>query len=174
MKHRNSTDIAAALPHIQAAPDNNGSLEMIVTRPQEGARRQLGDCVLSEAAGAHGDRWAREATPGRQICLMNARCIDFIAGTRDRWPLAGNTLFVDLDLSAGNLPPGQRLAIGTAEIEITDTPHAAGARFATHFGTDAHDFVNSPDGTTHRLRGVFARVTRDGRVATGDRVRKFP
>ena len=55
-----------------------------------------------------------------QLTLINARLIDLVARQRDRWPLAGDQLFVDLDLSAANLPPGTRLALGSAVIEVTE------------------------------------------------------
>ncbi len=104
---------------------------------------------------------------------MNARCIAHIAGARDRWALAGDNLFIDLDLRPENLPPGQRLRIGTATIEITDTPHAACKSFAAHYGTSATVFVNARKGSALRLRGVYARVVEDGRVSAGDRVVKL-
>ena len=43
---------------------------------------------------------------------MNARVIELVAGQRDRWPLAGDQLYVDLDLQYENLPPGTRLQVG--------------------------------------------------------------
>jgi MOSC domain-containing protein YiiM len=103
---------------------------------------------------------------------MNARCIALIAGARERWPLAGDNLFIDLDLTPGNMPPGTRLAIGSAVIEITDTPHNACASFAERYGRDAAVFVNTGEGKKLRLRGIYARVVRDGRVSAGDRVVK--
>ena len=103
---------------------------------------------------------------------MNARCIAHIAGTRARWALAGDNLFVDFDIRPENLPPGQRLRIGTAVIEITAIKHAGCASFAKHYGQSAVVFVNARKGSALRLRGVYARVVEDGRVTVGDRVVK--
>ena len=136
---------------------------------------------ISLAGGTHGDHWARgcwkssEAGtphPDVQICLMNARCIALIAGERERWPLAGDNLFIDIDLTPGNMPPGTRLAIGSAVIEITDTLHAGCASFIERYGRDACIFVNTDEGKKLRLRGIYARVVQDGRVSAGDRVVK--
>ena len=102
---------------------------------------------------------------------MNARAIELVAGGRERWPLAGDQLYVDLDLSEANLPPGTRLAIGEAEIEMTDQLHTGCAKFVSRFGVDAMKFVNSPVGRALRLRGAYARVTRAGRIAQGDEIR---
>jgi MOSC domain-containing protein YiiM len=156
-------------------------LKAIVIRPEHGRRQELQSCEISFAGGTHGDHWAEGCWlstedggphPDVQICIMNARCIAHIAQTRERWALAGDNLFVDLDLSPGNLPAGQRLRIGTAVIEITDVKHAACRSFAGHYGQSATVFVNARKGMSHRLRGVYARVVEDGRVTAGDRVVK--
>ncbi|HUF47626.1 MAG TPA: hypothetical protein VMM93_07385 [Vicinamibacterales bacterium] len=39
------------------------------------------------------------AHPDMQINVMNGRVVELLAGDRARWPLAGDQLFVDLDLS---------------------------------------------------------------------------
>jgi len=103
---------------------------------------------------------------------MSARAIAAIAGRRERWPLAGDQLYVDLDLSGDNLPPGTRLSVGEAEIEITDQPHTACAKFNRRFGMKAVRWVNAPTGRALNLRGVCAKVIRPGTVRPGDRVRK--
>ena len=104
---------------------------------------------------------------------MNARCIALIAQGRERWPLAGDNLLIDIDLTPGNMPPGTRLAIGSAVIEITDTPHTGCASFAERYGHDATVFVNTGEGKKLHLRGIYARVVQDGRVTAGDRVVKL-
>jgi MOSC domain-containing protein YiiM len=103
---------------------------------------------------------------------MNARALALIAQEEARWPLAGDNLIVDLDLSADNLPPGTRLAIGSALLEITDVPHKGCSKFAARFGVDATRFVNSREGLCLHLRGIYARIVERGMVAVGDVVEK--
>ncbi len=108
-----------------------------------------------------------------QLNVMNARTIALVAQDRDRWALAGDQLFVDLDLSEENLPPGTRLAVGAAVIEVTPIPHQGCQKFVDRFGVDAMKWVNSPAGRALRLRGVCARVVQPGVVRTGDTVTKL-
>jgi MOSC domain-containing protein YiiM len=95
-----------------------------------------------------------------------------VAQSRDRWALAGDQLFIDMDLSAGNLPPGTRLALGSAVVEITALPHTGCGKFVSRFGVDAMKFVNSAMGRELHLRGVNARVVQPGTIRVGDVVRK--
>ena len=180
-KHLTRAELTTGVPEILASPADNGILRAIVIRPEKKVRRDLDTCEISLALGTHGDHWARgcwkstadgRPHPDVQICLMNARCIALIAGARERWPLAGDNLLIDMDLTPGNMPPGTRLSIGTAIIEITDTPHNGCASFIERFGRDACVFVNTGEGNRLRLRGIYARVVRDGRVSAGDRVVK--
>ena len=180
-KHLTRAELNAGLPEILAAPADNGTLRAIVIRPEKKQRRDLDACDLSLALGTHGDHWAKGCSkitddgqphPDVQICLMNARCIGLIAVERDNWPPSGDNLFIDMDLTPANMPPGTRLAIGSAILEITDTPHNGCASFIERYGRDACLFVNTGEGKKLRLRGIYARVVQDGRVSAGDRVAK--
>ncbi len=180
-KHLTRAELQAGLPRILDSPKDDGVLEAIVARPASGERLDLESCEISLAGGVHGDHWAEgcwmSTEDGRphsdvQICIMNARCIALVAQERARWPLAGDNLFVDLDLSPENLQAGQRLQIGSAIVEITAVPHLGCKKFAERYGQSAVVFVNGPKGRALRLRGVYARVVEDGRVAVGDRVVK--
>ncbi len=180
-RHLTRAELEAGLPEILASPEDEGVLRAIVIRPEKKERRDLQTCEISLAGGTHGDHWAKgcwkstedgQPHPDVQICLMNARCIALIAQGRERWPLAGDNLFIDIDLTPGNMPPGTLLAIGSAVVEITDTPHTGCASFSERYGRDATIFVNTGEGKKLRLRGIYARVVEDGRVTAGDRVVK--
>jgi len=104
---------------------------------------------------------------------MNSRAIAAVTDSEARWPEAGDQFYVDFDLSADNVPPGTRLVIGTAEVEVTPLPHLGCAKFGQRFGKDANRFVNSDLGKALNLRGVNARVITAGTVNTGDIIRKL-
>jgi|SRR5690348_16925127 len=170
--HLTMAELEASLPHIRQSPKDDGVLQMIVRRPAVGEREVLDAGELDAAVGLVGDRWRSRANTDTQINIMNARAIDVIAGGRGRWPLAGDQLFVDFDLSGANAPPGTQLAIGSAVVEITEPPHTGCSKFEARFGADARTFVNSPVGRALSLRGVNAKVIQPGAIRLGDRVRK--
>lgn len=180
-RFRTMEELKAGLPHILASPRDDGVLRAIVVRPDHGRREEPQTCGISGALGVHGDHWAKgcwrttedgKPDPDVQICMMNARCIDLIAGGRDNWAPAGDNLFIDMDLTPQNLEPGQKLSIGSAVVEITDVPHFGCETFIERYGRDACVFVNTGPGRQHRLRGIYARVVTDGTVSVGDRVSK--
>jgi MOSC domain-containing protein YiiM len=108
-----------------------------------------------------------------QLNIMNARVIELLAQDKDRWALAGDQLFVDLDLSESNLPIGTRLSIGAAVIEVTPPPHTGCQKFSARFGPDAMMFVNSPEGKQLHLRGINAKIIKSGFIRVGDAVQKI-
>lgn len=173
-KHLTREELEAGLDEIRESPQDEGVLEMIVRRPHVGERETVEEASLDTEVGLVGDSWStrRSPDPDAQLTIMNARLIALVAGGRERWPLAGDQLFVDLDLSAANLPPGTRLAVGSAVIEITPEPHTGCRKFVSRYGLDAQKFVNSEVGRALRLRGVNARVVRKGTIRRGDVVRK--
>ena len=177
--HRSPEELAAGLDRVREAPAELGRLELVVRRPAERERETLAAGELDLEAGLVGDRWALGRSHGRppdplaQLTLMSARVVDLVAGTRERWSLAGDQLYVDLDLSEANLPPGTRLAVGEAVVELTASPHTGCKKFVERFGLDAMHFVNSPEGRSLRLRGANARVVEAGVVRPGDEIRKL-
>jgi hypothetical protein len=168
-------EMEAALPDTGGSPQDQGRLEMIVARPATDQRRVLESAELDLQDGLMGDDWSvlGGAKPDAQITLMNSRVIQLLAGDREAWPLAGDQLFVDFDLSQDNLPPGTRLAIGTAVLEVTNLPHTGCAKFAQRYGADAMRYVNTPEGRRLRRRGMYARVVKAGVVRVGDTIAKM-
>ncbi len=181
MEHLDLTALEDGLDEIRRSPKDIGRLELIVRRPAVGERELLAEGTLDTVEGLVGDCWRTRgssstedgsAEPGAQLTLTNARAVALVAQSSERWPLAGDQLYVDLDLSRANLPPGTRLAIGSAIVEVTDLPHLGCRKYLDRFGKDALKFVNSDAGRELNLRGVNARVVVGGTVRSGDQVRK--
>jgi RimJ/RimL family protein N-acetyltransferase len=179
--HRTLSELEAGLDAIRAAPAAVGTLELIVRRPGVGRREVLAVGTLDPERGLVGDDWLargsrhttdRRADPEMQINVMNVRVIALLSGDRARWPLAGDQLYVDLDLAVDRLPVGARLAIGGAELEVTAAPHLGCRKFADRFGAAAMQFVNSDVGRALRLRGLNARIVAGGEIRAGDGVRR--
>ena len=167
-------ELEAGLETIRQAPKAEGVLELIVRRPRVGEREMLDEGRLDVDEGLVGDRWKTRHSPNpdTQLNIMGARVIALVAQEKDRWPLAGDQLFIDLDLSVDNVPPGTRLAIGSAVVEVTAEPHTGCAKFMSRFGLDATHFVNSSLGRELQLRGVNAKVVQSGVIRVGDIARK--
>lgn len=174
--HLDANALQAGLERIRESPSDDGTLEAIVRRPAVNAREVLDEGVLDVATGLVGDTWALRNSsspdPDTQLNVMNSRVVDLLAQRRDRWALAGDQLYVDLDLSEANLRPGTRLQIGEAVIEVTSQPHTGCQKFVARFGLEAMKFVNSPLGRQLRLRGLNARVVRPGVIRVGHVVSK--
>jgi hypothetical protein len=182
VKHLTMEDLEAGLDEIRRSPQDEGVLELIVRRPQAGEREVLDEGDLDRAEGLVGDNWRTRGCPrtpdgsshpDMQLNIMNSRVIALVAQEPARWPLAGDQLFIDLDLSAANLPPGTRLALGSAVIEVTDQPHNGCQKFVARFGLDAMNFVNSAVGKQLHLRGINAKVVQPGVIRVGDIARKL-
>jgi len=169
-------DARAIVDLVRASPKDNGVLKLIVLRLPNEQRRTPVQAVLSSAGGVEGDRWNLKPNPNplSQVSVMNARFLEAIAGDAERMNLAGDNLIVDLDLHENNLPAGTRLRVGEAVIEVTDLPHTPCAKFERRYGKAARDLADTPEGLALRLRGLLARVVREGEVRLGDAVAKEP
>jgi MOSC domain-containing protein YiiM len=169
--------LEAGLAHVCSAPADAGTLELIVRRPATDLREVLEEGELDAEVGLVGDKWSRHGStpnPDAQVTVVNARAIALVAGDRENWALAGDQLYVDLDLSGDNVPPGTRLAVGSAVLEVSELPHLGCSKFAARFGEETRVFVNSPTGVALNLRGINTRVVEGGTVRRGDPVRKLP
>jgi hypothetical protein len=180
--HPSLEELEAGMEMIRQSPKDHGVLRMIVRRPQEDLREALQEAELLLTDGLAGDNWKfrgskstpdGSANPHAQITLTNARSIALVAQTEDRWSLAGDQLYVDLDLGMDNLPPGTRLAIGSAVLEVSAVPHNGCRKFSDRFGEDAMKFVNSPEGKQIHLRGINTRIVQAGTIHVGDIVSKL-
>lgn len=176
---RTTEELLAGLDTVKASPTDDGVLQLIVARKEHGEREVLDSGELSVDDGLIGDTWRERgskytddgsAEEGRQLTLMNSRAIALFAGDPGRWALAGDQLYVDLDLSDESLPAGTTLAIGRAVIEVSAEPHTGCAKFRDRFGIDVSRFVNSDEGSRLHLRGINARVITPGTIRVGDRV----
>ncbi len=174
-------ELEAGLPDILASPRDEGVVRMIVRRPDTDGREVVEAGELDVANGLVGDNWRSRgsrmtddgsAHPEMQLNLMNSRVISLVAGSEDRWALAGDQFFVDLDLAKENLPAGTRLAMGSAIVEVTAVPHLGCKKFSARYGVEATKFVNSRRGKNLCLRGINAKVVKSGRVRTGDRIQR--
>jgi hypothetical protein len=182
MEHPTTVELTNGLDRILRSPSDEGGLKLIVRRRGESEREVLTEATLDRTEGLLGDTWRsrgsrrtpdRLADPKMQLTVMNARVAALVAVDDHRWKLAGDQLYVDLDLSEANLPPGSRLAVGSAVIEVTDAPHLGCKKFRERFGEDALRFVNSDVGRELRLRGVNTKVVGSGRLELGDTIRKL-
>ena len=171
VQHLSYAELEAALPEIERSPRERGTVCLIVRRPSSGEREVLANATLDVEEGLVGDRWARgKRRRVNQLTLINARFVSLLAQDRERWPLAGDQLYVDFDLSENHVPPGTRIAVGAAEIEVSPEPHTGCRLFAERYGRDAQRFVASERGRALSLRGINAWVVKGAEVRLGDEV----
>jgi hypothetical protein len=178
--HRTAEELEAALDHIRASPPEDGRLELIVLRPAAGERTVVDSAKIQSGRGVVGDGWpvryssrtGEPPSPDAEVTLMNIRAARAVAGADHRVPLAGDQLYVDLDLGRGNVPAGTRLLVGAAVLEVSEKPHTGCAKFTERFGLDALRWVSSSTGRELNLRGINCRVVMGGTVASGDGVKR--
>ena len=181
LTHLSKIELEAGLDDIRQAPDDHGKLKMIVRRPVDNERELVNEGELDLELGLVGDNWKargnKHAEDGSanleaQITIMNARAAALVAQSGERWALAGDQLYVDLNIGGDNLPAGTQLAIGSAILEVSAVPHTGCVKFSNRFGVEAHKFVNSPEGKRLHLRGINTRIVQAGTIRVGDGVRK--
>lgn len=181
VKHLTMEELEAGMDTILQSPKDNGVVDMIVRRPETNERQVLQVGRLDSLEGLVGDNWRTRgsaktpdgsANPDMQLTLMNSRVAALVAQDKERWPLAGDQLYVDMDLSEANLPAGTRLKLGGAVIEVSAVPHTGCKKFVERFGMDAVKFVNSAEGKQRHLRGINTKIVQSGAVGVGDVIRK--
>ena len=182
LKHLSAAELEAGLDEIRISPKDQSVLDLIVSRPEEDARETMELADLHVEVGLVGDTWRDrpsirsgdgKAHPDMQITMMNSRVAALVAQSKDRWPLAGDQLYVDLDLSKVNVPPGTRISVGSAILEVTNQPHTGCEKFAARFGIDALKLISSPIGRELQLRGINLKVVHGGEIRPGDAVKKL-
>jgi hypothetical protein len=182
VKHLTTAELEAALDHLRQAPKDEGVLHLIVCRPDVDQREVLEEAELDVTGGLIGDNWSVRGSkktpdgsphPEMQINIMNSRGTALVAQEKDRWPLAGDQLYIDMDLSKENLPAGSRIAVGSAVLEVSPLPHTGCHKFVARFGVEAMQFVNSDLGKKMCLRGINAKVVKGGIVKVGQTAKKI-
>jgi hypothetical protein len=180
--HLSIPELEAGMEYIRQSPKDDGVVKLIVRRPSEDEREIVNEAEISLTDGLVGDNWKMRGSRhtsdnspliDAQITLTNARIISLLAQAEDRWALAGDQLYVNFDLSDDNIPPGTRLAIGSAVLEVSAQPHTGCKKFSARFGVDAMKFVNSPEGKQLHLRGINTKVIQAGVIHAGDAVKKL-
>ena len=182
VKHLTMQELEAALEHLRDAPKDDGVLQLIVCRPNVDQREEMDQAELDPVKGLIGDNWIVRPSsktpdgsphPEMQINIMNVRVTALVAQQRERWSLAGDQLYLDMDLSKENLPAGSRIQVGSAVLEVSPLPHTGCAKFVSRFGVDAMKFVNSAVGKELCLRGINAKVVQAGVVKVGQTAKKL-
>ncbi|HEY6215288.1 MAG TPA: hypothetical protein VIW74_01415 [Pyrinomonadaceae bacterium] len=182
VKHLTTAELEAALDHLRQTPKDDGVLHLIVARPDVDEREVLDEAELHVTDGLIGDNWKvrgsrktpdGSAHPEMQINIMNSRVTALVAQEKDRWPLAGDQLYIEMDLSKENLPAGSRIAVGSAVLEVSPLPHTGCHKFVARFGQEAMQFVNSDLGKQMCLRGINAKVVQGGIVKVGQTAKKI-
>lgn len=181
-KHLTFEELEKGLDEIRQSPKDEGVLHLIVRRPEENEREVLEEGELDLELGLVGDNWKTRGSsrttdgfghPEMQLNIMNSRAAALVAQDKERWQLAGDQLYIDLDLSDENLPPKTKISIGSAIIEVTEIPHTGCKKFVARFGLEAMKFVNSKVGKQLHLRGINAKVIQSGTIRIGDLARKI-
>jgi hypothetical protein len=156
---------------VLSPPKNTGTLALIVARGANEQRETPERAVLSPHDGLPGDAWVTRPPQkiDSQITVMRVDVARLLANGQPL-SLFGDNLLVDIDLSVVNLPPGTRLRLGAALLEVTPEPHNGCAKFKRRFGDGALRLTADPRFRPLRLRGIYVKVVEAGEVALGDSI----
>lgn len=171
--HADVTHLEAGIGHLAEAPTDEGTVGMLVVRPHVDEREVLDVGEFTTEGGLVGDRWQppESGNLDAQVTMISQRWLDVLTfDDRERWPLAGDQVVVDLDLSHDNLQTGDRLRLGTALVEVTPKPHTGCKKLVARFGVEAQRLGASDRGRHLRLRGIYVRVVEPGTASPGDAI----
>jgi hypothetical protein len=167
-RHRSGAALETALQALPPAARDHGRLLLIVCRYADGVRDACERVRVTCEDGVPADGWSRRPPrdPEAQIAVMRHDVATLIANGQ---PLTvfGDNLFVDLDISAANLPAATRIRVGDAVVEVTPKPHNGCVKFKGRFGTDALQFVRAPPTRDQNLRGIYWKVIAPGDIWLG-------
>ena len=182
MTYQTTEQLEAGMAGVLDAPSAEGPVRLVVRRPGRGQREILAEGQLDTELGLVGDDWINRPgmnrdtpSPYAQVTVMNARVAELISGDPDpaSWAQCGDQLYVDLDISEANMPPGTRIGVGAAVLEVQSEPHTGCVQFRSWWGGDALRHISTEQGQALRMRGVNTRVVQSGIVRPGDRARKL-
>ncbi len=166
---RTFEELERLLRALVGTPIDRGNVTLLMSRREGGRRELLKSVQLEIDGGMPGDSWGRNAKRKleAQLATMQTDVAELIANGQPL-ELAGDNLYLALDLSSENLPTGSQVRIGGVLLEVTPMPHNGCKKFHARFGEGAHRFVNDA-GLRHRnLRGIYFRVIEPGDVSVGD------
>jgi hypothetical protein len=187
MKHApgnpiSAAELDAALPSVLDAPRDAGIVRLLCTRPKPNARNFPEVLTLTRSAGVTDDYhqaqpWLTLADgrpdPRIEVSIMPWRVLDLCWRERDRVAHPGDNIAVDMILAEADLPPGTRLAVGTAILRVSDVPNDGCAKWKVRCGRDAYKWITTPEHLKLRLRGLYAQIEQDGEVRIGDTLRRI-
>jgi hypothetical protein len=169
-RHLDRAELVARLSALPPAPRDRGRVELLVARGPAGERAVLAEAFLTVDGGMPGDRW-RDGKQGSDAQLATARAgVARLIANEQPLELHGDNLYLDLDLSAENLPAGSRLRLGEALVEVTPKPHNGCKKWVQRFGLAPMKMNLAPEYRGMRLRGMYLRVVEDGRLRQHDPV----
>ncbi len=174
--------LAAHRDWVLEAPKDNGTIDTLCVRPEEGKRNFVASMRLDPKEGVVGDRWIRKTwmhlpdgspDPRLQVCLLGKRVLELVRTDPETMMYPGDNIVADIDFSEANMPVGQLLQIGSAVIEVSDVFNYACSKWIERYGADSFKWINLPENKPLRLRGALAKVSQAGEVGIADRIQKL-
>ena len=171
-RHLDLAALEAGFRSLREPPRESGTLRLIVRRRADGTRETPDRVELTRQHGVPDDGWSRRPPrdPEAQLAVMRRDVAELVANGQ---PLTvfGDNLFVDFDISAGNLPVGTRIHLGGAIVEVTPKPHDGCLKFKQRFGQDALRFVQARVTRSQNLRGIYWKIAQAGEISVGGPIR---